>query len=172
VQSFNRLQRLPIYQQYFFQTIDTDEQAMELVLMLAEMAAHWQEVPVGAVVLDEQRRVIGMWVNHTVYSHDPTQHAEMMALRDASTFMGNYRLPDTQLYVSLEPCMMCMGAILHARVKRVVYGASDPKTGVCHSVLQHEQYAQLNHHTSIQGGVWQEQSAALLRAFFKSRRAK
>src|SRR5690625_5459904 len=134
---------------------------MELVLMLAEMAAHWQEVPVGAVVLDKRGRVIGLAMNHTVYSQYTTQHAEMMALRDASTFMGNYRLPDTQLYVSLEPCMMCMGAILHARVKRVVYGASDPKTGVCHSVLQHEQYAQLNHHTSIQGGRSEEHTSEL-----------
>lgn len=172
MQSFTRLQRTPIYQQNFFQKIEDDEQAMKLALRLAQMGAYWQEVPVGAVLLDEQRRVIGMGVNHTLYSHDPTQHAEMMALRDASTFIGNYRLPGCHLYVSLEPCMMCMGALLHARVERVLYGAPDPKTGVCHSVLHHDQYSQLNHHTLIEGGLLQEQSAALLRDFFKARRGK
>jgi|SRR5690625_651414 len=170
--SLNRLQRTPIYQQNFFKLLASDEEVMKLALDLAHMAAFWQEVPVGAVVLDQERRVIGMGVNHTLYYHDPTQHAEMMALRDASRFMGNYRLPGSQLFVSLEPCMMCMGAILHARVQRVVYAATDPKTGVCHSVLKQEQYAQLNHHTTIEGGMLQEQSAQLLRDFFKARRAK
>lgn len=168
----NRLQRTPIYQKNFFQEINNDEQAMELALQLAQLGAYWQEVPVGAIVLDGQNRVIGMGVNQTLYGHDPTQHAEIVALRDASKFMGNYRLPGSHLYVSLEPCMMCMGALLHARLERVIYGASDPKTGVCHSVLHHEQYAQLNHHTTIEGGLLQEQSATLLRSFFKARREK
>src|SRR5699024_3711514 len=103
------------------------------------------------------------------YGHDPTQHAEIVALRDASTFMGNYRLPGSHLYVSLEPCMMCMGALLHARLERVIYGASDPKTGVCHRLLHHEQYAQLNHHITIEERLLQEKSDSLLRSFFIAR---
>ncbi len=172
MQALSRLHRTPLYQQHFLHTVPTDEAVMELALALAGLAADWQEVPVGAVVVDRERRVIGMGVNHTLYAHDPTAHAEIMALRDACAFMGNYRLPGSQLFVSLEPCMMCMGAILHARVQRLVYAAKDPKTGVCHSVLTHEHYAELNHHTSIEGGLFHQHSAQLLQDFFRMRRRK
>lgn len=144
---------------------------MEIALQLADWAAYWGEVPVGAVVLDAQRRIIGMGVNQTIYHHDPTQHAELVALRQACAFMGNYRLPAAQLIVTLEPCMMCMGAALHARLARIVYGATDPKTGVCESVLEQQQYQSLNHHTEIVAGVLHERCGEQLRNFFRQRRA-
>lgn len=167
-----RLQQTPLYRSVLGTVIDDDEAAMQLALALADQAAEWQEVPVGALVLDERREIIGMGLNQTIYVQDPTQHAEIAALRDAAARRGNYRLPNCQLFVTLEPCMMCMGAILHARLQRVVYGASDPKTGVCHSVLKHEQYASLNHHTEIIGGVLAERCAQQLSAFFQARRAE
>lgn len=166
----HRLHRSPLYQQHFATVIDDDLAAMRLALELASLAATWQEVPVGAVIIDAQQRVIGMGVNQTIYAHDPTQHAEIAALRDACLYVGNYRLPGAQLFVSLEPCMMCMGAMLHARLQRVVYGAIDPKTGVCQSVLKQQHYAALNHQTQILGGVLADESSQLLKSFFRARR--
>lgn len=128
------------------------------------------EVPVGAVVLDEQGTVIGAGYNRSISDHDPTGHAEIVALRQAAALVGNYRLPGVSLYVTLEPCVMCMGAMLHARVGRVIYGATDPKTGACGSVLSVHAYAQLNHHTEVAGGVLDEECSALLRQFFRERR--
>lgn len=166
----HRLRQSSIYRAAFGSMLSDEQAAMRLALELAACAAQWQEVPVGAVVLNEQYQVIGMGVNQTIYAQDPTQHAEIAALQDAAAFLGNYRLPDCHLFVTLEPCMMCMGAILHARLKRLVFGATDPKTGVCHSVLTQEQYASLNHHTVITGGVLEAQCSQLLSAFFRARR--
>lgn len=166
-----RIQQIPVFKQFYLQTLSSNEQAMAVALELADWAAYWGEVPVGAVVLDAQGLVIGMGVNQTIYQHDPTQHAEIAALRQACAFVGNYRLPGAQLVVTLEPCMMCMGALLHARLARVVYGATDPKTGVCDSVLHQDQYQKLNHHTEIVGGVLQDQCSQRLKDFFRQRRA-
>ena len=128
------------------------------------------EVPVGAAVLDGQGNILGRGFNRCISDHDPTGHAEIVALRDAASRVGNYRLPGVALYVTLEPCAMCMGAMLHARLARVVYGAKDPKTGACGSVLDIPSFGQLNHHTTVVGGVMADQCAERLRVFFRNRR--
>lgn len=145
-----------------------------MALALEQAQAAWQagEVPVGAVVVDPQGRVLGAGYNRTITDSDPTAHAEIVALRAAAAHMNNYRLPGLTLYVTLEPCVMCIGAMLHARLARVVYGASDPKTGACGSVLDVAAIQRLNHHTIITGGVLAEPCGDLLRRFFRERRAK
>ena len=110
--------------------------------------------------------------NQPVSSHDPSAHAEMLALRAAATALGNYRLPDCHLYVTLEPCVMCAGAIMHARIRRLVFGARDPKTGACGSVIDLFARAELNHHTAVRGEVLAAECGALLSSFFASRRAE
>lgn len=145
---------------------------MALALNQAEAAQAIGEVPVGAVVVDAQGQVIGAGYNRTIVDHDPTAHAEIVALRAAARQLSNYRLPGLALYVTLEPCIMCMGAMLHARLARVCYGATDPKTGACGSVLDVGAVAQLNHHTSVHGGVLAEPCGNLLRRFFRERRGK
>lgn len=154
-------------------TIDpmTDEQAMHLALAQASLAAAAGEVPVGAVMLRDGV-VIAVGHNAPIASHDPSAHAEMQALRAAAQVLGNYRLPDCELVVTLEPCAMCAGAMLHARLKRVVFGASDPKTGAAGSVINLFEQSQLNHQTQVQGGVLTQECAAVLQAFFKQRRAQ
>lgn len=147
-----------------------DTRAMRLAIDLARQAEALGEVPVGAVVLDGDGKVIGMGFNRTITSHDPTGHAEIVALRQAAQAVGNYRLPDASLYVTLEPCAMCVGAMLHARLARVVYAASDPKTGACHSVLNVPALAQLNHQTIVEGGLLAHECGELLREFFRARR--
>lgn len=147
-----------------------DALGMQAALEMAEQAAALGEVPVGAVVLDAVGTVLGRGYNRCITEHDPTGHAEIVALRDAATRAGNYRLPGLALYVTLEPCVMCMGAMLHARLARVVYGASDPKTGVCGSVLDIPAVEQLNHHTTVVGGVMAAECAGRLQAFFRERR--
>ncbi len=129
------------------------------------------EVPVGAVVVREGR-VIATGFNHPIGSHDPTAHAEIRALRAAGELLGNYRLVDCTLYVTLEPCAMCAGAILHARLARVVFGAFDPKTGACGSVENLFANPALNHQTAVAGGVLAERCGHLLREFFAERRAR
>lgn len=146
------------------------ETAMQHALAQAALAASQGEVPVGAVLLDDQGQIIGKGHNQVITLHDPTAHAEIMALRDAAHRQGNYRLPDTTLVVTLEPCLMCMGALFNARVARIIYGASDPKTGVCGSVLDIPAQKALNHHAQVQGGVLADSCAALLRDFFLQRR--
>lgn len=148
----------------------SDIAAMQLALQLAQRAWHQGEVPVGAVLLDEQGQIIGQGFNQVISAHDPTLHAEIMALRQAADHFKNYRLPKAQLFVTLEPCMMCLGAMFHARIARIVYAASDPKTGACGSAVCLHQHPQLNHHTQVQSGLLQEQAAQLLRDFFKERR--
>ena len=149
---------------------ELDAQAMQWALEQARLAQSQGEVPVGAVVLDEQGGIIGVGANRTISGHDPTGHAEIVALRQAAQAVGNYRLPKASIFVTLEPCAMCVGAILHARLARVVYGAVDPKTGACHSVLQVPAIAQLNHHTRVEGGLLANECGEMLRRFFRERR--
>ena len=146
-----------------------DEAAMREALAQAALAARAGEVPVGAVVVKDGE-VIGRGANRPIAAHDPTAHAEIVALREAAARVGNYRLPGCALYVTLEPCAMCVGAMMHARLARVVYGARDPKTGACGSVVDLPAVAALNHHATFEGGVLAEECAALLRAFFAERR--
>jgi len=147
----------------------TDEDAMRLALGQARAAQAEGEVPVGAVVVQDGR-VIATGRNAPVGHCDPTAHAEILALRAAAALLGNYRLADCTLYVTLEPCAMCCGAMLHARLKRVVYAAPDPKTGAAGSVLDLFAHQQLNHQTVVCAGVLADESAALLKGFFKERR--
>lgn len=144
---------------------------MRVALGLAAEAGAAGEVPVGAVVVREGR-IIGRGWNQPLRGHDPSAHAEIMALRDAAAAEGNYRLPGCDLYVTLEPCAMCAGAIMHARICRVVFGASDPKTGVCGSVLNLFAETRLNHHAIAEGGLMAEESVRLLQEFFARRRQK
>jgi tRNA(adenine34) deaminase len=149
----------------------TDEQAMQLALAQAALAAMAGEVPVGAVVLKDGV-VIAVGHNAPISQHDPSAHAEMQALRAAAQVLGNYRLPECELFVTLEPCAMCAGAMLHARLKRVVFGAADLKTGAAGSVINLFEQSQLNHQTQVQGGVLTQECAAVLQAFFRLRRSQ
>lgn len=144
---------------------------MRVALGLAREAGAAGEVPVGAVVV-LNGEVIGRGFNQPILRHDPTAHAEVMALRDAADRAGNYRLPGSTLYVTLEPCVMCTGAIMHARVARVVYGARDPKTGAAGSVVDLYAESRLNHHADIEGGVLADDCGSLLSSFFAARRGK
>lgn len=148
----------------------SDASAMRAALAQADLAYKAGEVPVGAVVLDAQGRLIGAGFNSTIKSCDPTGHAEIIALRQAAVAVRNYRLPGVQLFVTLEPCAMCLGAMFHARIDRVVYGADDPKTGACGSVLSLHAVAALNHHTQVRGGLLAQECGALLQRFFRERR--
>lgn len=144
---------------------------MQAALAQAQAAGATGEVPVGAVVvLDGQ--IIGVGRNAPIHTHDPTAHAEILALRAAARHLGNYRLDDCELFVTLEPCAMCAGAMLHARIKRVVFGAPDPKTGAAGSVSNVFAVPQLNHHTHIEGGLLSDACANLLQDFFKQQRAQ
>lgn len=149
-----------------------DDVFMGMALDLARQATQEGEVPVGAVVVSPQGQVIGQGYNAPIAAHDPTAHAEIRALRQAAQTLGNYRLTDCKLYVTLEPCAMCSGAIFHARVSEVIYGAADPKTGVAQSVMNLYDNDQLNHHATIRGGVRAHESAALLQDFFAQRRKR
>ncbi len=142
---------------------------MREALLLAAHAAALGEVPVGAVVVNDGQ-IIGRGFNQSITSNDPTAHAEIVALRDASQRLKNYRLVDCDLFVTLEPCMMCVGAMLHARVKRVVFGARDPKTGACGSVINLPAEERLNHHATFEGGVLSDECSVILKAFFQARR--
>jgi tRNA(adenine34) deaminase len=143
---------------------------MQLALAQAQHAWEHGEVPVGAVVVCDGE-VIATGFNQPIGQHDPTAHAEIVALRAAAARVGNYRLPGCTLYVTLEPCVMCSGAMMHARLARIVYAATDPKTGACGSVLDLFAQEQLNHHASVEGGVLAVEASAMLRAFFAERRA-
>lgn len=146
--------------------------AMREALAQAELGRAAGEVPVGAVVVDAAGHILGKGFNRTICDHDPTAHAEIVALRDAAAAIRNYRLPGASLFVTLEPCAMCMGAMLHARLQRVVYGALDPKTGACGSVLSLQANRQLNHHTTVTGGLLADECGELLRRFFRERRTQ
>ncbi|MBI1888263.1 MAG: tRNA adenosine(34) deaminase TadA [Nitrosomonadales bacterium] len=164
----------------------SDEIFMRVALELARKAESLSEVPVGAVVVKDGE-IVGHGFNAPISRHDPSAHAEMMALRDAAQRLGNYRLVDCELFVTLEPCLMCAGAIMHARIARVVYGASDPKTGACGSVIDvfgdlllsptplpqgARGIERLNHHATVTGGVLAEECGAVLSNFFARRRAQ
>lgn len=148
-----------------------DADYMRQALELASRAQAAGEVPVGAVVVKDGE-IVGRGFNAPISSHDPSAHAEMMALRDAAQRLGNYRLTGCELFVTIEPCLMCAGAIMHARIARVVYGAEDSKTGACGSVLNAFAERRLNHHTIVQGGLLAEECGAMLSNFFAMRRAQ
>ena len=156
-------------------TSPADEYGMRLALDQAHNAWLVGEVPVGAVITrpsPEGPKVVATGYNRPVTTHDPTAHAEIVALRHAATLLENYRLPDCELYVTLEPCPMCAMALMHARLKRVVFGAFDPKTGAAGSVIDLFGELRLNHHTEIVGGVMADACGDLLREFFAARRAQ
>jgi tRNA(adenine34) deaminase len=148
---------------------ELDRQFMEQALEQAQLAALAGEVPVGAVIV-RNGEVISKAFNQPITNHDPSAHAEMLALRYAALSAENYRLPGATLYVTLEPCIMCAGAMLHARVDRIVYGAADPKTGAAGGVLDVFSSKQINHQTVIEGGMMAQECGQLLRDFFKERR--
>jgi tRNA(adenine34) deaminase len=147
-----------------------EEGFMRLALDQARLAWAVGEVPVGAVVVKDGE-VVAAGYNQPIGRHDPTAHAEIVALRAAAEKLGNYRLPGCELYVTLEPCAMCSGAMMHARLARVVYAAVDPKTGACGSVLDLFKEEQLNHHTEVVGGVLAIEASTMLKGFFAERRA-
>ena len=148
-----------------------DEFFMRHALACAQQAYDAGEVLVGAVVV-HQNRVIASGYNHPIGLNDPTAHAEVQALRAAAQILQNYRMPECELYVTLEPCLMCTGAMFHARLARVVFGASDYKTGVAGSVMNVYTHEQLNHHATVVGGVLEEEAREVLQRFFRERRAK
>jgi tRNA(adenine34) deaminase len=150
--------------------LKTPEDFMRLALAEADKAWALGEVPVGAVVVRDGE-VIATGFNQPIGTHDPTAHAEIVALRAAAEKLGNYRLPGCELYVTLEPCAMCSGAMMHARLARIVYGAPDPKTGACGSVVDMFANDTLNHHAKVEGGILAEETGNMLRRFFAERRA-
>lgn len=149
--------------------IEQDVKWMQHAISLAKHAESIDEVPVGAVLVKDNTIIAEGW-NQPISKHDPTAHAEIVALRAAAQSLNNYRLIDSTLYVTLEPCSMCAGAIIHARIKRVVFGASDPKTGAAGSVFDILNTAKLNHVVEIEKGILEEDCAQLLKQFFKNKR--
>ena len=148
----------------------TDEELMQLAIAQAEAAELAGEVPVGAIVVSAAGNILGRGNNQVLRTSDPTAHAEIVALRSAGLALANYRLTGCTLYCTLEPCAMCAGAILHARLARLVYASPDPKAGACGSVLSVLNHPQLNHRVNVTTGPLQETSSALLTSFFRSRR--
>lgn len=148
-----------------------DEYWMQRALEQAQKAAAVDEVPVGAVIVKDNQLIAEGW-NHPIQLHDPSAHAEMVALRQAGNVLNNYRLLDTTLYVTLEPCVMCVGAMIHARIKRVVYGARDPKTGAAGSVFDLLLSEKHNHKIDVTGGVLEAECREVLQRFFKIKRQK
>jgi tRNA(adenine34) deaminase len=148
-----------------------DELHMEEALRAAQRALEAGEVPVGAVIVCEGRVIARGW-NRNLADNDPTAHAEIIALREAGAIVGNHRLGDCELFATIEPCAMCAGALVHARIGRLVYGADDPKAGAVHSIMNVLNHPQLNHHMEIKGGVLAGRSAELLQSFFRERRTR
>lgn len=153
------------------QHTDVDAQFMRLAIAQALKAKALGEVPVGAIVVKDGL-VIGEGFNQPIANHDPTAHAEVVAMRAAAQATGNYRLPECTLYVTLEPCVMCSGAMMHARFARIVFGAPDLKTGACGSVVDLFENSQLNHHAEVVGGIMANECVQLLKDFFAERRAQ
>lgn len=153
-----------------------DAEAMSLALTQARLAASRGEVPVGAVLVRRRPEaaspleLLALGHNQPIALHDPTAHAEIMALRAGASYLQNYRLPGCELFVTLEPCAMCAMALMHARISRVVFGTPDPKTGAAGSVVNLFAQSQLNHHTTVEGGLLAQASGDLLREFFAERR--
>ena len=150
-------------------TLDSDEQFMKLALQEAQKSQEMNEVPVGAIII-MNGEVISKSHNKSISQNDPTSHAEINALRNAASKVRNYRLTGATLYVTLEPCAMCYGAIVHARITRLVFGAYDPKTGVCGSSIKLHEQECFNHTPEIVGGVLEEDCSLILKDFFKERR--
>ncbi|OCG73055.1 tRNA adenosine(34) deaminase TadA [Gilliamella sp. Nev6-6] len=147
-----------------------DEYWMQHALMLAKHAESIGEIPVGAVIVNEHNQIMGEGYNQPISKHNPTAHAEIMAIEQAGKLLTNYRLINTTLYVTLEPCIMCAGAIIHSRIKRVVYGASDYKTGAAGSFIDILAYPSINHYAKVTGGVLANECSTILSDFFKKRR--
>ena len=152
------------------EALRSDELWMEEALRCAQRALEMDEVPVGAIVVCDGKIIARGW-NRNIADADPTAHAEIVALREAGATVGNHRLGDCELFVTIEPCPMCAGAMVHARIPRLVYGADDTKAGAVHSVMQVLNHPQLNHKLEVRGGVLAGRSAELLRTFFKKRRS-
>ncbi len=146
-----------------------DELLMEEALRCAQRALEMGEVPVGAIVVYENQ-IVGRGWNRNLADNDPTAHAEIIALREAGANVGNYRLSNCELFATIEPCAMCAGALIHARIRRLVYGANDPKAGAVHSVLQVLNHPHLNHRMDVRGGVLAGRSAEIMQEFFRRRR--
>lgn len=149
---------------------DVAQRYMKLALVEAGKAAGRGEVPVGAVLVDQHGKIIASDGNRVIEYNDPSGHAEMVVLRKAAQQVGNYRLTGTTLYVTLEPCVMCAGAMVHARIERLVFGAADPKAGAVVSLYQLGEDSRLNHGFAVEGGLMAAESAVLLRGFFKGKR--
>ena len=152
------------------EALRSDELWMEEALRCAQRALEMDEVPVGAIVVCDGKIIARGW-NRNIADADPTAHAEIVALREAGATVGNHRLGGCELFVTIEPCSMCAGAMVHARIPRLVYGADDPKAGAVHSVMQVLNHPQLNHELEVRGGVLAGRSAELLQTFFKKRRS-
>lgn len=150
---------------------DEDHKFMNLALGLAKKAQLKDEVPVGALVVRDGE-VIGRGMNSSIGDHDPTSHAEINAIREATKAIKNYRLKDCSIYVTLEPCAMCVGAIQHARIEKIIYGAYDPKTGACGSMVDLINIKEINHHAEAIGGVLEKECGQILKDFFLSKRKK
>ena len=148
-----------------------DQYYMMLAIEEAEQAGRMDEVPVGAVIVDTHHQVIGHGYNAPIRTCDPTSHAEITAIRMAAQHRNNYRLTGTTLYVTIEPCIMCMGAIIHSRIDRVVFGATDPKWGAACSLYRMAEDPRLNHHPAIKAGVCEEQTRNLMKHFFRNKRS-
>ena len=170
----NKLNKLTLVKKIYINIdcIMDDEFYMNLAILEAKNAADMNEVPVGAVIVDKNKDVIGYGYNNPISSNDPTSHAEINAMRMASQVLKNYRLIDTTLYVTIEPCIMCMGAIIHARIKRVVFGAKDPKWGAAGSLYAMADDKRLNHHPEIVSGIYEEKTKQLIKTFFINKRSK
>ena len=160
----------PVIIQLVVNATTDDEALMRAALDCAREAKLHGEVPVGAVLIDSTGKILALAANAPIASHDPTAHAEIVALRTAGRALANYRLPGCTLYVTLEPCAMCVGALVHARIARLVFAASDPKSGACGSVLDLTSKPAFNHRFEITRGVLEDESAELLRGFFAERR--
>ncbi len=153
-------------------THEPEEEFMKLALDQAQIAEQGGEVPVGAVIIDEAGGVIATGHNQPITEHDPTAHAEIQAIRAAGKKLGNYRLTGTTMFVTLEPCPMCMGAMIHARISRLVIGASDPRTGAAGSVLDLSDHPALNHRIEVERGILEAECSSLLKRFFKNKRSQ
>ena len=151
--------------------MNSDEEWMQYALQLAKKSEERDEVPVGAIIV-YKNKIIGEGWNQPISSNNPTAHAEIMALQDAGEKIGNYRLLDSTMYVTLEPCVMCAGALVHARIAKLVYAVDDQKTGACGSVFNMIQAEELNHNTEIKKGVLEKECQALIKNFFKEKRLK
>jgi len=147
----------------------TDLQAMQIALAQARLAAEAGEVPIGAIVVTS-RNIVGFGQNRLLRDFDPTAHAEIVAIREAASVLGNYRLNGCTLYVTLEPCSMCAGAMIHARLDRLVFAATDPKAGAAGSVLSVLNHPRLNHQMNVESGLLADEAGELLRSFFRERR--